>query len=147
MNTNAAMDTAPRDDALQLDVVLPQQYWQPRFHAGLLPEKRLMLAVLEEAVFTFQRCAAATSHAGRDEMDDVAGWFDDDDTAWPFSFVNICDALGFEPDFVRGGLSTWQKEHLAMPPERRTRVRNPFRRMSGSRTRPSGKARPLQVVG
>jgi len=31
-------------------------------------------------------------------------WFYGEDRSWPFSFLNICEALGLDPAFVRKGL-------------------------------------------
>jgi len=70
----------------------------------------------------------------------VEVWFSEENTEWPFSFVNICAALGFEPDFIRRGLADWVRQRTALPAAERQPLRNPFRRMNGSRHRPSGRA-------
>jgi hypothetical protein len=33
---------------------------------------------------------------------EVDAWFASDDRQWPFSFRNVCRALGLDPDDVRG---------------------------------------------
>jgi len=69
--------------------------------ARLQPEKRLMLAVLEDAIETLFKTAGARHRAGRSLFAETMEWFTPDDTSWPFSFVNICEALGLSPSRVR----------------------------------------------
>jgi hypothetical protein len=134
------VDQLASDTLCSLDAVLPSQLQWNMADASLIPEKRLMLAVLEEAVFTFQRDAFAERPRGRDDFLEVQAWFAADHTEWPFSFVNICAALGFEPRFIRQGLAEWVRQRTALPAAQRQPLRNPFRRMNGSRHRPSGRA-------
>lgn len=143
MTSNAAVDVdqLAGESACTLDAVLPVQLESGRADASLVPEKRLMLAVLEEAVFTFQRDALG---GGGAELAEVEHWFADDDREWPFSFENICSALELEPSFVRHGLAEWVRRRALLPNVERRRLRNPFRRMNGSRHRPSG--RPKKPV-
>jgi hypothetical protein len=36
-----------------------------------------------------------------------------DDSTWLCSFVNICNVLGLDPDYLRTGLRRWHEEHTA----------------------------------
>ena len=74
-------------------------------------------------------------------VSEIRDWVYADDPEWPFSFVNICAALEMEPGFVRDGLAAWLRRRAALPEAERRRIRNPFRRMNGSRHRPSGRPR------
>lgn len=122
---------------IEPDVVLPSQL-RPRGLAT--PEKRLMLAVLEEAVGTFQRYVMATDRQSRDLFADVEAWFASEETGWLFSFIGICDALGVDASYVRSGLGQWQGVHLARSLEmEQPRYRFPFRRMNGTRHRTTGR--------
>lgn len=62
------------------------------------PEQRLAAAVLEQAVeYVQKRVAEAKLY-----RDDAVAWMQsEDDLDWPFSFVNVCFALGLEADAVR----------------------------------------------
>jgi hypothetical protein len=71
------------------------------------PSRRLLLAVLEDAVITFEKCATARDHRGRRIFLETEAWFRSDDTAAPFSFIAVCDALGLDPDYVRSGV--WRR--------------------------------------
>ena len=63
-----------------------------------------MLAVLEEAVTTFQRNVFESRGRGRRLFLEVAAWIAADDTASAFSFVSVCQALDLDPSYVRAGL-------------------------------------------
>jgi hypothetical protein len=38
--------------------------------------------------------------------------FFEDNQEWPFSFINICDACGFDPQYFRGGLLRWKERAI-----------------------------------
>jgi hypothetical protein len=77
-----------------------QRVGRPASHGTDAPEKRLMVAVLMNAVLQLR---------SRDARGVIAAenWIrEDDGTDWPFSFNNICDALDIEAScFARGLLS------------------------------------------
>lgn len=63
-------------------------------------ERALMRAVLEDAI----RCLGGAGGPMRLRPSlaaEARRWVTDGDRHWPYSFENICDALGFEPDHVR----------------------------------------------
>ena len=63
-------------------------------------ERALMQAVLEDAV----HCLAGElgpSSARPTLAAEARAWFTASDPHWPFSFVNLCDALGLDADRVR----------------------------------------------
>lgn len=67
-------------------------------------EDRLMLAVLADAVALLREHAYGQERHSRKLLRDTLGWFESDDVDWPLSFVNVCTALGIDPDTLRGGL-------------------------------------------
>jgi hypothetical protein len=119
------------------ETILPSQLID-RSHLGaaLQPEKRLMLAVLEDAVATFQRGTVSKTRQAARDFDEVGTWFASDDVTWLYSFLNICAVLDFDADYLRRGLARW-RESTAARPTTGTVVpfRFAFRRISGSRTR------------
>jgi hypothetical protein len=76
-------------------------------------EQRLLLAVLENAVVTFERYVAAFDTRGRRLFAEVEAWFASEDTEWMFSFVAVCNALDFDATYVRAGLRGWRDRHGA----------------------------------
>jgi len=86
---------------LQPDVLLPTQYWETvtRKHR-LEPEKKLMLAVLDDAVWTYRKYL----FTHRILFTEVVDWFFKEDSDRLFSFQNICDVLELSPERIRQGL-------------------------------------------
>jgi hypothetical protein len=124
---------------LEPATVLPiQLYANLAPDASILPEKRLLLAVLEEAVVTFQRYATDQGRRGRRLFREAEEWMGSDETCWPCSFRNICDVLGLDPSYLRQGLQRWRDQHRTAGPSHPPH-RHPFRRLSGSRTRAIGR--------
>jgi hypothetical protein len=66
------------------------------------PERRLMLAVLEDAIrnLLLAKRAAISPRRVREDM----AWFESVDRSDPFTFESVCDALGIDPDWLRGRL-------------------------------------------
>ena len=72
------------------------------------PELRLMAAVLEDAIRTFCRFAGSQALGSRRLFKETAEWFETSVVSWPFSFENICDALGLEAEWIRRLLRRWR---------------------------------------
>ena len=80
------------------DVILPGQYFSGR---ATTPEARLMLAILEDGLGILLK-PAAYERRDRALRAETEEWFLSDDTAWPFSFLNVCHALALDPGWLRG---------------------------------------------
>jgi hypothetical protein len=94
------------------DVLIQQKYTDIcRPNIYLEPEKMLMLAVLEDAVFCFQRFCAPANRREREIFRDAEAWFWDNRRDWPYSFANVCQFLGFDVEYLRQGLLRWKKHH------------------------------------
>lgn len=80
--------------------VLPEQFCDPHsgVHSGI---RALMLAILEDALCCLQTQSTARSRRTQRLAREAEEWILSDDHRWPFSFVNICDALGLEPTSLR----------------------------------------------
>jgi hypothetical protein len=71
-----------------------------------------MLAVLQDAVVCFQDNVKATCKRKQTMHLDAAEWITNDDRSYPFSFENICEALGFDAGYMRQGLLRWKEAVL-----------------------------------
>jgi hypothetical protein len=71
------------------------------------PERKLMFAVLVDAVQTYQKFAFSTSTRGQRLFHETERWFWRDDCDGVFSFCNICDVFGLAPVLFRRGLVRW----------------------------------------
>jgi hypothetical protein len=113
MSTSSRAQQVATGDSLSDDlvpeVILPLQYFARLApHATDIPEKRLMFAVLLDAVIHLQR----RDSRGATE---VAQWIREEDEESVFSFSNICEALGIEPVFLARGLLAWYNGTAATP--------------------------------
>src|SRR5437773_7888821 len=97
----------------QPDTLLPEQYLETfRRKLHLEPEKKLMLAVLEDAIACYQKYILARDGKGKILFQETEEWVLDGNGDWLFSFANVCDTLGFDPDYVRRGLLEWKAKKL-----------------------------------
>ncbi len=96
------------ESELAADSILPVQLDDRPFGgARIQPEKRLQVAVLADAVLTFHRWADVERAPARRLFAEVETWFASDDADGPFTFIAICDSLGFDPGYIRRGLRHW----------------------------------------
>jgi len=97
----------------QPDTLAPAQYFETvRTRASLEPEKRLMLAVLEDAVLCFQKGSSAGDRRRKALFPDAEEWIMEENRDWPFSFENICEVFGINPAYLRQGLLRWKRKKL-----------------------------------
>jgi hypothetical protein len=87
---------------LEPDIFLPSQFYGTGgLSRQLEGEKRLMIAILKDAVECLDKYRGARSGPGRVNYQNALEWVQDKGTEWLFSFTNICDLLGFDPDYLR----------------------------------------------
>jgi hypothetical protein len=93
------------------DTLLPAQYFAAfTREGGLVRERRLMLAVLQDAVECYQKYALARDPRGTLLFDDARAWIESGEREWPFSYENICEVLSLNPEYIRRGLSKWRQQ-------------------------------------
>ena len=87
---------------LEPDIFLPSQFYGSGVLSRKLEgEKRLMIAILKDAVECLDKYRSARTSVGRSQYQNALEWVQDKSTDWLFSFTNICDLLGFDPDYLR----------------------------------------------
>lgn len=102
----------------QPDLLLPLQFFTAlRGRTQGDAQRRLMIAVLEDAIECFQKCVAAKDNRSRQLGVEAEEWFLADDHDWLFSFVNVCENLEIDPEFLRRGLLLWKEQHTAPQPD------------------------------
>lgn len=97
------------------DSLIATRYFSDRVEKTLVPEKKLMLAILEDALCCFQDHWSAKHGKRKQLYDNVQHWFFDPTDDRVFSFGNVCSALGFDPDYIRKGLSQWRAKKSSKP--------------------------------
>jgi len=96
------------------DVLLPNQYFAAfRRGRAVEGERRLMLAVLEDAVDSYRKYALARDPREQACFLEAREWFLSDDRSWLFAFENVCDVLEMNPDYLRSGLDKWRRQLTA----------------------------------
>ena len=103
----------PRSVLFQSDTLLADQYHALfRRTNHLEPEKRLMMAILEDAISCFQKYLLAKDKKGKELFREAEEWIMEEDPDWLFSFDNVCENLELDPDYLRRGLLHWKEMKL-----------------------------------
>ncbi len=104
----------------QADVLIPEQFLATfKRTIRLDPEKTLMFAVLQDAVICFQEYVAAYDKRRRTLFLEAEEWILEEDSFYLFSFVNVCESLGFDASYLRRGLMRWKYAALATGRDRK----------------------------
>jgi hypothetical protein len=111
-----------------MELFQPDTVLAPQFFATLrrqAPRKRgewlLIIAVLEDAIFCYQKYLFARDPYGQRLFREAWDWImipqprpiPRQEDASGFSFEYICDVLGLDPDYLRRGLRDWGDAQLA----------------------------------
>jgi len=111
-----------------MELFQPDSILAPQFFATLrrqAPSKKgewqLLIAVLEDAVFCFQKYLFAKDSHGKRLFREASDWmmnpslsqrFGRDNESPSFSFEYICEVLGLDPDYLRRGLRSWTEQQV-----------------------------------
>lgn len=93
------------DNDLTLEVTRPVQFlgmWKGR--AVTTPERRLLLAMIAQAAGDLRLFRGDKRAKSRRMYNDAHDWVVSNDKSHMFSFVSICDILGFSPTAIRASL-------------------------------------------
>jgi len=92
----------------------------------LLPEVRLMFAVLTNAVECLQKYAGSRSRRCRRIFDEAEQWIYHGESRKLYSFEHVCEVLQLDPSYLRKGLMRW-KDEVRGDGETHRRIREPLR--------------------
>jgi hypothetical protein len=96
-----------RPDLAAYEPLQPSSVHPTQFFAGLerlhaqCGERRLMVAVLEEAFSVYCKNVLARRPRLRRLFQEAEAWFESDDRSWVFSFERVCETLGLDAGCVR----------------------------------------------
>jgi hypothetical protein len=100
----------PISTLFEPDALASQQY-ETVFHSRQIsPEKRLILAILDDAVQSFVATMRPRSPKELREFQEAQTWIMEANSDWIFSFDSICNQLGLDPDYLRSGLQKLKAE-------------------------------------
>lgn len=95
------------------DILAAAQYFDTFRRKTLIePEKRLLVAILEDAINCFYDNVSADSGRRKKLFDDAQEWVMQERGDWIFSFRNVCELLGLSAEYLRGGLMRWKEKSL-----------------------------------
>jgi hypothetical protein len=102
------------DEFSAAEAILPLQFYGKRSEAAESePMRRLMVAMLVDAVRCFQTKFAARQQARRQEFAEVRSWIFSDKENGVFSFKVVCEALAIDPQAMRKALIHWEEKRLS----------------------------------
>lgn len=118
------------------DLLTPEQYYGGVRTQDPATEaiKRLMLAVLEDALNCLQISANDRRPVERRAMTEAERWIFEPGLRGPFSFESVCETLGIQPDYLRDGVREWHKPLSGVPNPRLPR-RDAVRRSAPPQSR------------
>ena len=64
-------------------------------------EQKMMYAILENSLFAYSRICKLRNVRARRLREEDERWFSSNDRHWPFSFINICETLEIDPNYIR----------------------------------------------
>lgn len=88
------------------DTLLPTQFYAMfKSNQYREPERRLMVAILEDAVSCLSTDLRQCNPRQKKQYHEAKYWVTtDEESEWIFSFKNICEVLGLDPGYLRRGL-------------------------------------------
>jgi hypothetical protein len=114
MNTMQSHGTGVPDmigSLSESDILAIQQY-SDQGTSGRQPEKNLMFAVLLDAVECFQKYVLLRDEYSKRLFRETEIWIFENNRVWLFSFINICEALAIDPQYLRKGLLRWKQNAM-----------------------------------
>ena len=84
------------------DTLTVQQYgdtFQRSEH--IEPERLLLAAILQDAVEEYRKYSRANNAKGKRRFSEAEEWIMYDGNDWIFSFDNVCNSLGLDPEYIR----------------------------------------------
>jgi hypothetical protein len=83
--------------------------------------RKLMLAVLQDGIACFQGYLFKLSRRNEALSREAEEWINSKDDGI-FTFNNVCETLGLDPDIVRKGLQRWKAKQMGIPSKERKRI-------------------------
>lgn len=100
------------------------------------PDRRLLCAILVDAIVRFRRLLPAAHAAARRELVEIERWIRSNDRTWPCSFMNVCETLDLAHEPLRRAILGWRERDTENERvvRRRLRVHPSARRRQRLRT-------------
>lgn len=99
-------------DLTEPDVMLPDQFFEGKESGLTGAERNLMAAILADGIEAYINHRTAPSRKRKPRLD-ACEWVEQVDHSYVFSFDNVCESLGINPDYLRIGLSRYLSAKIA----------------------------------
>ena len=114
------------------DVIAPEQYLQIFSRSNNLePEQELMLAILSDAIECILKYCDEPIPMRAKLFTEAREWLFDQDEKEPFSFLNGCEIINFDPSYLRRGIQAKMQAALVQGTERLGRSTERMKRIGG----------------
>jgi hypothetical protein len=129
---SASLKETSLDSALHPEALMPVQFYGARRGGdGMEAVKRLMCAILEDALRCFERNLNASTVVRRREFREAKNWlFSKNKGEGLFAFESVCDTLGVDPNRLRCAISQRRENVLTGATPNPLRRRSPVMRAS-----------------
>lgn len=89
------------------DVMLPSQFFGDGDSGLEGGERKLMAALLSDGVEAYINQSMLVADNARVKNTDALEWIETEDYSYVFSFDNVCQCLGINPEYLRLGLDRY----------------------------------------
>lgn len=114
------------------DVLAPDQFLDIFTRTNNLePEQELMLAILTDAIECILKYCDEPIPMRAKLFSEAHEWLFSQDERDPFSFLNVCDTLNFNPNYLRRGIQAKMQAKLVQDTAPVARARGRLKRISG----------------
>jgi hypothetical protein len=109
-NDNGSRDEQTRRLFGEPDVLTMHEYLQVfQYRPALTPERRLLAAILRDAIDCYMRSCFAKSRREKKMLQETEEWFFGSGEEGVFSFENVCEILKLSPGYIRRGLLLYKQ--------------------------------------
>ena len=88
-------------------VIAETLFGSPSRNGAARAERELMAAVLSDAIECYWKYQKSRTRIGKKLYQEAEAWLFGENQAAPFSFGHLCETLGLDPNYIRGGILTW----------------------------------------
>jgi hypothetical protein len=100
------------DSPMEGEFILPSQFFEGCKKEAGEPIRRLMLAVLADALRCYQKGMGTRSGGRKQAFLEAEQWLFSRTADAPFSFENVCSALNIGPEYFRDALRKWRMDRI-----------------------------------
>lgn len=96
-------------DGIEDRPILPAQFFElsSKLNCG---EVKIRYRILRDGIREFRKHAFSTTPRGVAIFQETRAWILSNESEWPYSFSNLCEVLGVDPEAARAALIRWRNK-------------------------------------